>query len=77
MHTRDNLLVAFCGVALMTVAPERADINIGIILGTTGPTASAGLPYKTVFSNVPDTVAGQKVHYIIVDDAGDPTPIPS
>jgi branched-chain amino acid transport system substrate-binding protein len=73
MKTRVGLLAALWSVGLMTAVPARADINIGIILGTTGPTASAGLPYKSVFSNLPDTLAGQKVHYIMVDDAGDPT----
>ena len=73
MKTRIGLLAALWSIGLMTAVPARADINIGIILGTTGPTASAGLPYKSVFSNLPDTVAGQKVHYIMVDDAGDPT----
>ena len=73
MKTRLGLLAALWSIGLMTAVPARADIDIGIILGTTGPTASAGLPYKSVFSNLPDTVAGQKVRYIMVDDAGDPT----
>ena len=42
-------------------------------MGTTGPTAGAGVPYKNVFARLPETVAGQKVKYVILDDGGDPS----
>lgn len=60
------------GAALVFVAfLARAQITVGVTMGTTGPTAGAALPYKAVFSRLPETVAGQKVHYIILDDGGD------
>jgi len=49
----------------------HAQITVGVTMGTTGPTAGAALPYRTVFSRLPATVAGQKVRYIILDDGGD------
>ena len=73
MKTRVGLLAVTMERRADDGGPGPRRHHIGIILGTTGPTASAGLPYKSVFSNLPDTVAGQKVHYIMVDDAGDPT----
>jgi branched-chain amino acid transport system substrate-binding protein len=50
-----------------------ADITIGVTLGATGPGASIGTPNKNVFAFLPTTIAGEKVRYIIYDDATDPT----
>ena len=60
---------------LLALVPflARAQITVGITMGTTGPTAGAALPYKSVFAQLPETVAGQKVKYVILDDGGDAT----
>jgi len=50
-----------------------ADINIGVTLSATGPAASLGIPEKNSFSLLPTTLAGQKLNYIILDDASDTT----
>ncbi|HTZ00049.1 MAG TPA: ABC transporter substrate-binding protein [Rhodocyclaceae bacterium] len=50
-----------------------ADINVGVTLSATGPAASLGIPEKNTFALVPTTIAGQKVNYIILDDASDTT----
>ena len=50
-----------------------ADINIGVTLSATGPAASLGIPEKNTFAILPTTIAGQKVHYHILDDASDTT----
>jgi branched-chain amino acid transport system substrate-binding protein len=50
-----------------------ADINIGVSVSATGPAASLGIPEKNTFALLPTTIAGQKVNYIILDDATDPT----
>lgn len=52
---------------------EAAEINVGMTLGMTGPTASAGISYKSVLANLPSTIAGQSAKYTILDDGGDPT----
>lgn len=53
--------------------PAHADVTVGVIVGATGPGASLGIPYKNAFSILPPTVGGEKVRYIILDDASDPS----
>ena len=60
-------------VATALVSSAHAEIRIGMTFGTTGPTASAGIPYWKIFAHLPQTVAGQAVKYILFDDAGDPS----
>lgn len=50
-----------------------ADINIGVTLSATGPAASLGIPEKNTVTLMPQTMGGQKVNYIILDDASDTT----
>lgn len=50
-----------------------ADINVGVTLSATGPAASLGIPEKNTFALMPSTIGGQKVNYIILDDASDTT----
>jgi branched-chain amino acid transport system substrate-binding protein len=50
-----------------------ADINVGITLSATGPAASLGIPEKNTIDLLPKTIAGQKVNYIVLDDATDTT----
>jgi branched-chain amino acid transport system substrate-binding protein len=67
-----SVVSIFLGAALAVFAVvASAEITVGVTMGTTGPTAGAGLPYRTVFSRLPQTVAGQPVRYIILDDGGD------
>jgi branched-chain amino acid transport system substrate-binding protein len=66
-------LLALAATAWFALTPALAEVTIGITLGTTGATASSGIPYKNVFENLPATIAGQKARYVILDDAGDPT----
>ena len=50
-----------------------ADITVGVTLSTTGPAASLGIPEKNTVALLPQTIAGQKVNYVVLDDATDPT----
>ena len=50
-----------------------ADINVGVTLSATGPAASLGIPEKNTFLLMPTTIAGQKINYIVLDDASDTT----
>jgi len=50
-----------------------ADINVGVTLSATGPAASLGIPEKNTFEMLPKTIAGEKVNWIILDDASDTT----
>ena len=50
-----------------------ADLNVGVTLSATGPAASLGIPEKNTIDLLPKTIAGQKVNYIVLDDASDTT----
>lgn len=63
--------LALCG-ALFSLS-ATADINVGVTLSATGPAASLGIPERNSFAFVPTTIGGQKVNYIILDDASDTT----
>ena len=51
----------------------HADINVGVTVSATGPAASLGIPEKNTIDLMPKTIAGQKVNYIVLDDASDTT----
>jgi branched-chain amino acid transport system substrate-binding protein len=67
---KNALLVGLLGAACANV---MADINIGVVVSATGPAASLGIPEKNTIALLPTTIAGQKVNYIILDDASDTT----
>ncbi|MCX7176614.1 MAG: ABC transporter substrate-binding protein [Proteobacteria bacterium] len=66
-----SLLVALGLAAVATLA--RADVNVGVLVSATGPAASLGIPEKNTFALMPTSIAGQKINYIILDDASDTT----
>ncbi|MCK9510094.1 MAG: ABC transporter substrate-binding protein [Pigmentiphaga sp.] len=49
----------------------QAQINVGVIVSTTGPGASLGIPAEQSFKLWPDTLAGQKMTMIILNDGTD------
>ena len=62
------------GTALFAAAlGARADITVGVTVSATGPAASLGIPEKNTIALMPTTIAGQKVNYIVLDDASDTT----
>ncbi len=65
---RLTLLAAIGALA----AAANAEITIGVSLGTTGPGASLGVPYKNAYQLVPKTLGGEPVRYIILDDESKP-----
>lgn len=60
-------------LALLAATGAHADIKVGITLSSTGPAASLGIPEKNSVALLPTTIGGQKVQYIILDDASDTT----
>jgi hypothetical protein len=58
--------------ALLLAAPVLADVNVGVSLSLTGPGSGLGIPMQNQFKLWPQTVAGEKVNLIILDDASDP-----
>jgi branched-chain amino acid transport system substrate-binding protein len=65
---------ALMTTAAMVIAPTAfAQVNIGITVSQTGPAAALGIPQKNTVPILPKEVAGQKIEYIVLDDATDPT----
>jgi branched-chain amino acid transport system substrate-binding protein len=50
-----------------------ADITIGVTLSATGPAASLGIPEKNTIEILPASIGGEKVKWIVLDDASDTT----
>ena len=59
--------------ALAVAALAHADINVGVVVSATGPAASLGIPEKNTIALMPKTIGGQKINYIMLDDASDTT----
>jgi len=57
----------------LTTTGALADINVGVTVSATGPAASLGIPEKNTVALMPQTIGGQKVNYIVLDDASDTT----
>ncbi len=66
-----HLLAAAVAAAL--AVPALADINVGVVVSATGPAASLGIPEKNTFALMPTSIGGEKINYIILDDATDTT----
>jgi branched-chain amino acid transport system substrate-binding protein len=54
-------------------AAARADMTVGVILSTTGPGASLGIPERNTVALLPQEIAGQAVKYVVLDDGSDST----
>ncbi len=57
----------------VSAAMAQDTIKVGLIVGETGPGASLGIPYKSTFAIMPDTLGGLKVDIVMLDDATDAT----
>jgi branched-chain amino acid transport system substrate-binding protein len=70
-----RIRLALLGALLASTAmlPAHAQVKIGVTLSTTGPAASLGVPQRNSVALMPSEVAGQKVEYIVLDDATDST----
>ena len=68
-----KLLAAPLLVVTFISLPVKAEVVVGVLVGATGPGASLGIPYKNAFTILPATLGGEKVRYIVLDDATDPS----
>ncbi|MGE0734676.1 MAG: ABC transporter substrate-binding protein [Alphaproteobacteria bacterium] len=66
-----KIAIATLSTLLLAFGPAYADIKVGVIVGSTGPGASLGIPYKNTVAIMPDKINGEKVDYIVLDDATD------
>ncbi len=71
MKLKKTLFVAL-GLAFAAGA-AHAQLKVGITVSATGPAASLGIPERNTVELMPKEIAGQKVTYIVLDDASDTT----
>lgn len=60
-------------LAVLATAPAFADINVGVIASLTGPAAALGAETKKAVALFPSKVGNEKINFILLDDATDPT----
>jgi branched-chain amino acid transport system substrate-binding protein len=65
--------VAAAALAAALPIAAWADINVGVTVSATGPAASLGIPERNTVALLPTTMGGQKVNFIVLDDASDTT----
>lgn len=64
---------ACLAIQLFVVSASAADINVGILLSTTGPAAAIGVAERNGASFGATEIAGHKVNYLFLDEASDST----
>lgn len=60
-------------VVLFAAIDAHADIKIGASLSLTGPGSGLGIPMQNGLKLAPTSIAGEKLEFIVLDDATDPT----
>jgi branched-chain amino acid transport system substrate-binding protein len=71
MKLKKTLVALAATLAVVTLA--HADVNVGVTVSATGPAASLGIPEKNTIALMPQTIGGEKINYIVLDDASDTT----
>lgn len=59
-------------LSLGVLPAAQADIKVGVVLSLTGPASGLGIPVNSGFELWPDTVGGEKVSFVTLDDTSDP-----
>ena len=60
-------------VLLGSLGAAQADVRVGVTVSATGPAASLGIAEKNTIALLPTQVAGEKIDYVVLDDASDTT----
>src|SRR5690554_3430868 len=69
-----NLTRLSAGLLLSLLAGiAQAELTVGVILSTTGPAASLGQPSDNTVKLWPDSIAGENMRVIVLNDASDPS----
>ncbi len=66
--------LAACALAMaVSAAPVMAQVKVGVVSSSTGPTALVGIPQKNTVALLPTKVGDLTVEYIPLDDASNST----
>lgn len=60
-------------IGTLSTLSAQADINVGVIASLTGPAAALGAETRKAVAMFPTSIGSEKVNYILLDDATDPT----
>ncbi|OZI31322.1 branched-chain amino acid ABC transporter substrate-binding protein [Bordetella genomosp. 10] len=63
---------ALLAATLLAAGAAHAQMKVGVITSSTGPTAMVGIPQKNTVPLLPPRLGGLTVDYIVLDDASDP-----
>lgn len=72
-RTPRRLKTLVAAMMVLTSGAALADVTIGISLPLTGPASGLGIPMGNAIKLWPQTIAGEKLNVIVLDDASDPT----
>lgn len=73
MKTKLSIKPLVIALSLIGSGAALADINIGVSVSATGSAAVLGGPEKNTAELMPTSIGGEKVNWIILDEASDPT----
>ncbi|NYT82114.1 ABC transporter substrate-binding protein [Alcaligenaceae bacterium] len=59
--------------AMLAAGVVHAQVKVGVVTSSTGPTALIGIPQKNTVALLPKKIGDLNVEYISLDDASDPT----
>ena len=68
-----TLAAAMAALALLGTTSAFAQVKIGVVTSSTGPTALIGIPQKNTVALLPKKVGDLDIQYVSLDDASDPT----
>lgn len=68
-----RLWCALAGAALVASMSAQAQVKVGVITSSTGPTAFVGIPQKNSVALLPQKVGDLSIEYVSYDDASDST----
>src|SRR3546814_1012293 len=71
---RKTLAATLATLSIMGAAPTVvAQVKIGVVSSSTGPTALVGISQKNTVPLLPQKIGGLSIDYIALDDGSDPT----
>lgn len=73
MVSKSFTLAAAAVLATFCSFPTWAQMKVGVVTSSTGPTALVGIPQKNTVPLLPKKIGDIDVQYISLDDASDPT----
>lgn len=65
--------IAVLASTVFMASEALAEIKVGAVLSLTGPAASVGIPAKNTIDILPRQIGDEKITYIVLDDASDPS----